>query len=79
VEAILADLRLDLKAALKVFNKKDLAAADRVEALCRRHDAVAIAAVDKTTLAPLIERMQTLIAGLAPTGVEPRRPNSAAP
>ena len=79
VEAILADLRLDLKATLKVFNKKDLAAADRVEALCRRHDAVAIAAVDKTTLAPLIERMQTLIAGLTPTGVEPHGPISAAP
>ena len=79
VEAILADLRLDLKATLKVFNKKDLVAAERVEALCRRHDAVAIAAVDKTTLAPLIERMQTLIAGLTPTGVEPHGPISAAP
>ena len=79
VEAILADLRLDLKATLKVFNKKDLAAADRVEALCRRHDAVAIAAVDKTTLAPLIERMQTLIAGLTPAEVEPHGPVSAAP
>jgi GTPase len=79
VEAILADLRLDLKAILKVFNKKDLVAAERVEALCRRHDAVAIAAVDKTTLAPLIERMQTLIAGPALTRAEPLRPTSAAP
>ncbi|HSB53658.1 MAG TPA: GTPase HflX, partial [Gemmatimonadales bacterium] len=79
VEAILADLRLDLKATLKVFNKKDLAAAERVEALCRRHEAVAIAAVDKTTLAPLIERMQAMIAGPAPTGVGPHGPISAAP
>jgi GTP-binding protein HflX len=79
VEAILADLQLDRKATLKVFNKKDLAGAERVEALCRRHDAVAIAAVDTATLPPLIERVQCLIAGLAPPGVGPHRPVSAAP
>ena len=79
VEDILADLHLDLKATLKVFNKKDLAAADRVDALCRRHGAVAIAAVDKTTLSPLIERMQSLIVGLSFPGVEPHRSVSAAP
>jgi len=79
VEAILADLHLDLKATLKVFNKKDLAAADRVDALCRRHSAVAIAAVDKVTLTPLIERMQSLIVGLTPPGAGPHRPASAAP
>ena len=79
VEAILADLHLDLKATLKVFNKKDLAAADRVDALCRRHGAVAIAAVDKTTLSPLIERMQSLIVGLTVPEVEPHRTVSAAP
>jgi GTP-binding protein HflX len=79
VEDILADLHLDLKATLKVFNKKDLAAADRVDALCRRHGAVAIAAVDKTTLSPLIERMQSLIVGLTFPGVEPHRTVSAAP
>ena len=79
VEAILADLHLDLKATLKVFNKKDLAAADRVDALCRRHGAVAIAAVDKTTLSPLIERMQSLIVGLSFPGAEPHRSVSAAP
>ena len=79
VEAILADLHLDLKATLKVFNKKDLAATDRVDALCRRHGAVAIAAVDKTTLSPLIERMQSLIVGLTFPGVEPHRTVSAAP
>jgi GTPase len=79
VEDILADLHLDLKATLKVFNKKDLAAADRVDALCRRHGAVAIAAVDKTTLSPLIERMQSLIVGLTFPEVEPHRTVSAAP
>jgi GTP-binding protein HflX len=79
VEAILADLHLDLKATLKVFNKKDLATADRVDALCRRHSAVAIAAVDKVTLTPLIERMQSLIVGLTPSGAGPHRPASAAP
>lgn len=79
VEAILADLHLDLKATLKVFNKKDLATADRVDALCRRHSAVAIAAVDKVTLTPLIERMQSLIVGLTPPEAGPHRPASAAP
>jgi GTP-binding protein HflX len=79
VEGILADLHLDRKATLNVFNKKDLAPADRVEALCRRHDAVAISAVDKTTLAPLIERVQSLITGLSAPGLEPHRPASAGP
>jgi hypothetical protein len=40
---------------------------------------VAIAAVDKVTLTPLIERMQSLIVGLTPLGAGPHRPASAAP
>jgi GTPase len=79
VESVLAELHLDLKATLKVLNKKDLADADRVEALCRRHGAVAISAVDTATLPPLIDRVQSLIAGLTAPTAERRRPVSAAP
>jgi GTP-binding protein HflX len=78
VESILAELHLDRKATLKVFNKQDLAAPDRVDTLCRRHGAVAISAVDTATLAPLIERMQSLIAGLPVPADETGRPASAA-
>lgn len=79
VESVLAELHLDLKATLKVLNKKDLADADRVEALCRRYGAVAICAVDTATLPPLIDRVQSLIAGLTAPTAERRRPVSAAP
>jgi len=79
VESVLAELHLDLKATLKVLNKKDLADADRVEALCRRYGAVAISAVDTATLPPLIDRVQSLIAGLTAPTAERRRPVSAAP
>jgi GTP-binding protein HflX len=78
VESILADLHLDRKATLKVLNKQDLAAPERVDALCRRHGAVAISAVDTATLAPLVERMQSLIAGMAVPAAEADRPVSAA-
>jgi GTP-binding protein HflX len=61
VEAIIADLHLDRKAYLKVFNKQDLVDSEWVETLSRRHGAVAISAMDTTTLPPLIERMQSII------------------
>jgi GTPase len=70
VEAIIADLQLGAKACLKVFNKRDLVAPEVAENLARRHDGVAVSARDRSTLAPLIERMQTLMASLAvPAGV----------
>jgi len=64
VEAIIGDLRLDAKACLKVFNKRDLVAPELVENLARRHGAVAISARDTSTLPPLIQRMQSMIAAL---------------
>jgi len=40
--AIIGDLRLDAKAALRVFNKRDLGGPSCVENLARRHGGVAI-------------------------------------
>jgi 50S ribosomal subunit-associated GTPase HflX len=62
VDAVLEDLQLGAKACLKVFNKRDRVAPDVADALAGRHAAVAISARDRTTLAPLIERMQSMIA-----------------
>jgi GTP-binding protein HflX len=62
VEAILADLDLGRKPILKVFNKQDLASPERVEALCRRHQAVAVTATHTATLAPLTEAVASLLA-----------------
>ena len=62
VEKILADLNLEGKPTLRVFNK-----ADRVHdralltTLCGRFDAVAICALDPATLPPLMERLEALI------------------
>ena len=65
VETVLADLELGAKPCLKVFNKRDLVAREIAENLALRHAAVAVSARDKTTLAPLIERMQSMIASSA--------------
>jgi GTP-binding protein HflX len=64
VETIIADLRLDAKACLKVFNKRDLVAPDAAANLALRYGAVAVSARDPATLSPLIERMQSAIASL---------------
>jgi GTP-binding protein HflX len=64
VETIIADLKLDAKASLKVFNKRDLVAPDAAANLALRHGAVAVSARDPATLTPLIERMQSAIASL---------------
>jgi len=71
VETVLAELQLDAKACLKVFNKRDRVAPEIADRLASRHGAVAVSARDKATLAPLIERMQSMIAGPA------RRPGAA--
>jgi len=72
VETVLAELQLDAKACLKVFNKRDLVAPETADHLASRHGAVAVSARDKATLAPLIERIQSMIS-------DPARPPAAAP
>jgi GTP-binding protein HflX len=72
VEGVLADLQLGTKTCLKVFNKRDLVAPELAENMARRHCAVAVSARDRSTLAPLIERMQSLLASLsAPVAATP--------
>jgi GTP-binding protein HflX len=58
VEEILKGLNLQDKPRLKVFNKADQCVKDLAETLSERYHAVAISALDKKTLIPLIERMQ---------------------
>lgn len=63
VEAVIAELHLEHKACLKLFNKCDLLDPEIVANHCRRHDAVPICALDAASLKPLIERMQKIIVG----------------
>jgi GTP-binding protein HflX len=58
VEEILKGLDLNDKPRLKVFNKADRCPAGLAETLCLRHQGVAISALDRGTLSPLIERME---------------------
>ena len=74
VEAIMADLHLDRKAYLKVFNKLDLVAPEWADILSRRHGAVAVSAMDRATLAPLIERVQSIVEELKAPEAEYSRP-----
>jgi GTP-binding protein HflX len=65
VEKILEDLNLSHIPVIRVLNKMDLAEEDRIETSCRSLKAIAISAKDRTTLLPLIEKMECLIAPLA--------------
>lgn len=58
VDEILKGLDLQDKPRLKVFNKADRCARGLAENLASRYDGVAISALDRSTLTPLIERMQ---------------------
>ncbi|MCL2670175.1 MAG: GTPase HflX [Syntrophaceae bacterium] len=58
VERILADLDLNTKLTLRVFNKADrLADRALLDTLCDRFGAVAVSALDPATLPPLMERL----------------------
>ncbi len=54
VEDILAGLGLEGKPAVRVFNKADRVDPEEARALCRRHGAIAVSALDPQTLRPLI-------------------------
>jgi GTP-binding protein HflX len=58
VDEILKGLDLQDKPRLKVFNKADRSARGLGETLASRYNGVAISALDRSTLTPLIERMQ---------------------
>ena len=62
VDAILEDLDAHDKARIVVFNKEDqVAARETIPALCRRHDAVAISAINPSTFQALTTRLKALL------------------
>jgi len=75
VEEILSSLGLQDKPVLKVFNKLDLVNSNLAELMCRRHQGVAIAATDLSTLPPLIacleKKVEELEAGRQEVGDTP--------
>jgi len=59
VDDILLSLDLQDKPRLKVFNKADKCDPTIAEIMAKRYDGVCVSALDKTTLPPLIDRMQS--------------------
>lgn len=67
VNRILADLGLDAKAQLIAFNKADKLPAGQAALAARLYGAVAISALDKQSIRPLVERLEsTLFDGSRP-------------
>ena len=60
VEKILADLELQNTATLRVLNKMDLVDRQTITRLSRRLDGTAISAKKRSTLLPLVKKMETL-------------------
>jgi GTP-binding protein HflX len=60
-EELLAELGLEGTPRLMVLNKSDAAEPGRGEALARAMNGVAVSALDQTTLAPLLARMETML------------------
>ena len=58
VDDILKALNVENKPRLKVFNKADKCDPDFAEAVAHRYGGVAISALDRSTLSPLIEKME---------------------
>lgn len=58
VERILQDLELGTLPRLLVFNKMDRVPPNEVAALCRRFDAIAVSALDRSTFTPLLAELQ---------------------
>ncbi len=63
VEKILAELNLDKVDTIRVLNKMDLVDDETVNRLNKTLDGTAVSAQAKSTLVPLIERMEKLIWG----------------
>ncbi len=62
VEKILAELGLQGKPLLHILNKQDLVAPEHVHNLVKRYDGVSISALDRSSLLPLIRRMESMVA-----------------
>ena len=62
VEKILEELDIQDKPAIRVLNKADrIADKDLLQNLCRRFNAIAVSALDKTTLFGLLEKIESLL------------------
>ena len=61
VERILADLNLEQTTTLRVLNKMDLLDSETIERLSRQLNGTPISARSKSTLLPLIEKMETIV------------------
>ncbi|GMV94021.1 MAG: GTPase HflX [Candidatus Hydrogenedentota bacterium] len=73
VEAILTELGLDQKPRILVLNKTDMCDAEVLAGLCHQFDGVPLCALNRSTFAPLIARIEKLLwAEIAPrlTAVE---------
>jgi GTPase len=66
VEGILQDLDLASIPRLLVFNKSDKVSPKQLENLTRTHDAIAVSALDRGSLVPLVERMGDYVGHATP-------------
>jgi GTP-binding protein HflX len=66
VERIIADLNLESTASIRVLNKIDRVSSDKIQKLNRQLGGMAISAKQESTLLPLIERMETMLADIRP-------------
>ena len=66
VERIIADLNLENTASMRVLNKIDRVSADKIQKLNRQLGGMPISAKEKSTLLPLIDRMETILADIRP-------------
>jgi GTP-binding protein HflX len=63
VEAILDEMALNHAPRLLVLNKADIAPVEALERLGNRYGGVAVSARKPSTLAPLLARMEEMVAG----------------
>jgi GTP-binding protein HflX len=75
VERILADLDLDAVPTIRVLNKMDRVDSETVAVLSRVHDGIPVSATDRSTLMPLIERMEAAVDAVS----LPTEPEDSAP
>ncbi len=61
VEKILTDIGVKDIPAIKVYNKSDLVDGEEMERLCRNMDGLAISALDRPSLRPLIEKIMEVL------------------
>ncbi len=66
VEQIIADLNLAHTTSIRVLNKIDRVSTDQIQKLNRQLGGMTISAKQKSTLLPLIDRMETLLADIRP-------------